>query len=214
MKNIISILVVFMAVTSTSCAQDIKLPAPQQNRNSMQVAEALATRHSSREFSEKELTIQDLSDVCWAACGQSRDDEHITAPTAMNKQEITLYVFTRKGAYEYLPKENILKFVAAGDNRGIVAGTESFRQDFVLQAPVSLVMVMDFDKFGSNGDHAMKMACVDAGNVSENINLFCQAIGLVTVPRATMDVEGIRELLGLPESHLPILNNPVGYPKN
>ena len=83
----------------------------------------------------------------------------------------------------------------------------------MLQAPVSLLMVMDFEKFGSDNDHAKLMACVDAGNVSENINLYCQAVGLVTVPRATMDVEGLRNLLGLSEKQIPVINNPVGKAK-
>lgn len=194
-------------------AQDIKLPQPQQARRTLQVSKALATRHSVREYSSRELSASDLSDVCWAACGMSRDDNHRTAPTAMNKQEIRLYVFDRNGAYEYLAKENILKMVAPGDHRAIVAGGKGFSQDFVLEAPVSLVMVIDFDKFGSNGEHALLMGCVDAGNVSENINIFCEAAGLVTVPRATMDADAIRGLLGLSGNCLPILNNPVGYPK-
>lgn len=194
-------------------AQDIKLPQPQSSRNTLQVSEALAKRHSVREYSHKELSIQDLSDLCWAACGQSRDKDHITAPTAMNRQEIRLYVFDRNGAYEYLPAKNVLKLVATGDNRRLVAGGKAFSQDFVLDAPLSLVMVIDFEKFGSTGQRALMMGCVDAGNVSENVNLFCEAAGMVTVPRATMDIEGIRALLGLSENQLPILNNPVGYPK-
>lgn len=59
----------------------------------------------------------------------------------------------------------------------------------------------------------MRMGCVDAGNVSENINLYCQSVGLVTVPRATHDTDGIRKLLGFTDKQLPIMNNPVGYAK-
>lgn len=58
------------------------------------------------------------------------------------------------------------------------------------------------------------MGCVDAGNVSENINLYCQSVGLATVPRATHDTDGIRKLLALTDNQLPIMNNPVGWPKN
>lgn len=74
-------------------------------------------------------------------------------------------------------------------------------------------MVIDFELFGSQNDQALMMGCVDAGNVSENINLYCESVGLVTVPRATMDVAGIRKLLGLSDKQLPIMNNPVGYGK-
>ncbi len=184
------------------------LPAPQKNLKSLSVMEALSTRHSERAFSNKELTDQELSNLLWAACGVNRPDGHITSPTAMNKQEIRLFVFTAKGVSEYLPQTNQLKEVAKGDHRDIVAG----RQAFAKSAPVSLVMVGDYDKFGSTGDHAKVMVAVDAGIVCENINLYCAAVGLATVPRATMDGAAISKLLNLNANQVPILNNPVGYP--
>ena len=58
------------------------------------------------------------------------------------------------------------------------------------------------------------MMAVDAGIVSENINIFCAGTGLVTRPRASMDTEAIKSLLGLDDSQLPLLNNPVGYKKS
>ena len=210
------------AFSLTNCmAQDIKLPAPDMKQNSMSVVEALATRHSVREYSSRQLTNQELSNLCWAACGVSRDADHRTAPTAMNRKEIRLFAFTAKSVYEYIAEKNILKEVAKGDYRSIHAsngvdprtGRKGFSQDFVSQAPVVLMMVIDYDLFQSEGEKALMMGCVDAGNVSENINLYCQAVGLATVPRATHDTDGIRELLGFTEKQLPILNNPVGHPK-
>ncbi len=190
-------------------AQDVKLPAPDLSQKSLPMVETLAKRHSVREYADKELSVQDISNLCWAACGQSRDNEHITAPSAMNRQEVRLYVFCKDGVYEYLAKENTLKKMADGDHRNLVAGP----QDFVLQAPVSLVMVVDFEKFGMQGERATIMGSVDVGNVSENVNLYCQSVGLATVPRATMDNKAIAELLGLTDQQMPVLNNPVGWPK-
>lgn len=212
MKKTILSAAVAMAFGAAS-AQNINLPKPQQNEKSMSVTEALATRHSVREYSSKMLSEQQLSNLCWAACGVSRDEAHRTAPTAMNKKEIRLFVFSDKAVYEYDAVKNVLVEKAKGDQRKLVAGGQGFSQDFVLNAPVSLVMVIDYDLFGSKNERALMMGCVDAGNVSENINLYCQAVGLVTVPRATMDVDGIRKLLGMNENQLPIMNNPVGFPK-
>jgi nitroreductase len=146
----------------------------------------------------------------------SRDDNHRTAPTAMNRQEIRLFVFTKAGVYEYDAKANKLIKKADGDKRELMAsngGNAGFKQDFVLNAPVSLLMVIDYDKFGSSDEKATMMCCVDAGNISENINLYCQAVGLATVPRATHDTNSIKALLGLTDKQLPIMNNPVGYAK-
>lgn len=204
----------FAALGVCASAQDIVLPAPNMERGSKSVVETLATRHSVREFSDRTLTPAQISDLCWAANGVARDNDHRTAPSAMNRKEIRLFAFTEEGVYEYLATENTLKQLAKGDHRKLVAGTKDFSQDFAATAPISLVMVIDFERFGSSDERAMMMGCVDAGNVSENINLYCEAVGLCTVPRATMDVEGIRSLLGLSQQQLPIMNNPVGFTAN
>ncbi|MBO7432485.1 MAG: nitroreductase family protein [Salinivirgaceae bacterium] len=212
MKKILLSIASVAAVAVTN-AQDINLPAPDFSQSSTSTIEALKTRHSVRSFTNKELTNQQLSNLCWAACGQSRDAQHITAPTAMNKQEIRLFVFTKNGAFEYVAKDNKLVKKADGDHRSLIAGGKQFKQDFVMDCPVSLLMVIDFEKFGSQDNHAQMMGCVDAGIVSENINLYCQSVGLATVPRATHDTEGLKALLGLGDKQLPILNNPVGFEK-
>lgn len=214
MKKIaLSLAASFAAIASF--AQDIKLPAPDFSQKSTSVVEALKTRHSTREFdSTKELSIQQLSNLCWAACGVSRDAEHRTAPTARNLKEIRLFAFTKSAVYEYDAKANTLVQKVSGDHRALLAGVKGgFSQDFVLDAPVSLLMVIDFDLFGSQDEKAVMMGCVDAGNVSENINLYCESVGLATVPRATHDTDGIRKLLDFTDKQLPIMNNPVGYAK-
>ena len=210
-----------MLMSLAASAQDINLPKPDMQAPTISVMEALDTRHSTREFATTPLTSQELSNLCWAACGMSRDDNHRTAPTAMNRQEIRLFAFMPDGVYEYDAKANALVMKADGDHRDLLAsaggnpanGKAGFRQDFVLDAPVCLLMVIDFDIFGRTDIKAHQMGAVDAGIVCENINLYCQAAGLNTVPRATMDTDAIRTLLGFTENQLPIMNNPVGKAK-
>lgn len=207
-KTILSLLAI--AFTMNLSAQDIKLPAPDMKEASAPVVTALAKRHSVRSFDpKKELTNQQLSNLCWAACGVARDDNHRTAPTAMNRQEIRLFAFTKTGVYEYDAKGNTLVQKAKGDHRSLMSAGQTFAQE----APVSLLMVIDFELFGGQNERSVMMGCVDAGNVSENINLYCQSVGLATVPRATHDTEGIKKLLGFSDKQLPIMNNPVGYEK-
>ncbi len=199
----------FLLSSLVATAQDITLPAPDMQQESKNVVQTLKSRHSVRQYSTQELTLQEVSNLCWAACGISWDENHITAPTAMNRQEIRLFVFNKDGAYEYLARENKLQKVADGDSRGLVAG----RQTSVATAPVMLVTVIDFDRFGMNSDHSKLMMAVDAGIVTQNIDLYCEAVGLATVPRGTMEVDAIKQLLGLTDAQLPIMNNPVGYPE-
>ena len=184
--------------------QEIKLNPPDKARGSA-VMKALTDRMSVREFDSKELSLQDLSDLLWAANGINRPDGRRTAPTASNRQEIDVYAIRPEGAYYYDAQTHSLKPVAQGDFRTAVAGGP---QDFVLTAPISLVIVIDLEKQGNQ-----LMGAVDAGIVCQNINIFCAAVGLATVPRASMDQEELRKILKLSDKYLPVMNNPVGYKK-
>ena len=207
MKHII--FAILAVVLAADCmAQNVQLPAPAKVGGKT-IVESLWNRQSNNEFSDRMLTQQDLSNLLFAAIGQNRDNGKLTSPTASNKQEIRLFVFTAEGVSEYLNKENCLKTVATGDHRGLIAG----RQDWVKTAPVILLIVADEAKFGSNNERSKAMMAVDAGIVCENINLFCAGTGLMTRPRASMDVEATKALLGLDETQTPLLNNPVGYSK-
>ena len=115
----------------------------------------------------------------------------------------------KDGAYLYDAKAHALNPIAKGDHRGAVGAG----QDFVKEAPVSLVLVSDLSRFGNVGDHTKLMAAMDAGIVSQNINLCCAGIGLSTVPRATMDQAALKKILKLSDSQVLMMNNPVGYPK-
>ncbi len=210
MRAVADLRTTFLLMGISCFAQTKKLPTPDMKRQTISVMETYKQRKSVREYSAKALSEQDLSDLLWAAQGQNREDGHLTSPTAMNRQEIRLYVFTEKSVslYDPDPQANTLTQVASGDHRGIMASG----QDFVKNAPVVLLMVADMDKFRSNNQHAQWMVAVDTGIVCENINLFCSAAGLCTVPRGTMDSKAISTLLGLNDNQIPLINNPVGYP--
>jgi SagB-type dehydrogenase family enzyme len=190
-------------------AKDIKLNAPNKKTGSP-FMQALADRASVREFSTKELSVQQLSDLLWAANGVSRADGRRTAPSAMNRQDVDVYVIMKSGAYLYDANNNILKLVAEGDFREYVAG----RQTSVKDAPVSLVLVSDLSRFGKSDDKTKLFAAVDVGTVCQNINVFCAATGLATVPRASMDEDKLKEVLKLTDNQLLLMNNPVGYKKD
>lgn len=187
--------------------QEVKLNASDKNRGTS-VMKALADRHSVREYAAKELSLQDLSDLLWAANGVNRSDGKRTAPSALNKQEVDVYVILKEGAYLYDAKNHRLQPIAKGDHRASVAGG----QDFVKTAPVSLVLVSDLSRFGNSSEQSTLMGAVDAGIVCQNINLFCTAAGLATVPRATMDKAALKMILKLTDKQLLLMNNPVGYP--
>ena len=69
----------------------IALPAPDAS-GGMPLMEALAKRHSAREFASTALPLPLLSNLLWAANGINRADGHHTAPSAMNAQVIDIPV--------------------------------------------------------------------------------------------------------------------------
>ena len=187
----------------------IKLPEPDKNVP-MTLYQALQQRKSVREYSSKDIDDMKLSQLLWAAVGINRPDGHLTAPTAVNAQDITVYVCRKDGAYLYVAKDNALQKVSDKDLRKEVASA----QQFAAEAPVSLVIVTDNAKFrGGSTNGPTISGAIDAGYVSQNIDLACEALGLVTVPRATMDKDALKKELKLTEAQNPILNHPVGYKK-
>lgn len=213
MKNILTIACVAFLMAATSCkAQDnVQLPDPLMD-NQVTLIQALQNRHSTREYTDKAIPDNVLSTVLWAACGINRPGEgKITAPSAINVQDILVYVVRQDGTYLYQPKDNSLQKVSSKDLRTAVAG----RQSFAASAPVSLLLVSNHNKFPqqSSYDAKVRMGVVDAGYVSENICLACSALGLNTVPRMTMDTEALKKELGLDDNYDLVLNSQIGYPK-
>jgi SagB-type dehydrogenase family enzyme len=127
----------------------------------------------------------------------------------MNRQEIDVYVVRADGTYLYDPANNALKPLSAGDYRQAVAGG----QDFAATAPVCIVLVARLEKLGDPASENTRLiAAMDAGIVCQNINIFCAATGLSTVPRASMDKDELARVLKLTDTQHIMLNNPVGYP--
>ena len=185
----------------------IQLKAPEKKAG-LSVMETLANRHSTREFSNKNLTLQELSNLLWAANGINRPEKGMrTAPSAMYAQEVDVYVCMEEGAFLYDAKSNQLQPVIQEDLRGLVGG----KQTFVKNAPVVLLMVSDLSKLpGGNSEQTKLMAAIDAGIVSQNISIACSGLGLITVPRASMDKEALAQKLKLKSTQLLLINNPVG----
>lgn len=211
MKKIISILQL-MCLSGCIFAQELKpitLNPPDLKRG-LPVMEAFSLRASSTEFSDKKLSLQDLSDLLFAANGVNRKDiSKRTAPSAMNAQDIDVYVFLQEGVYLYDAVNHVLNPTVVGDQRILIAGN----QESVAKAAAILLLVSDISRF-KFPDEAMKLdgAAKDAGIVSQNINIFCAGMGLHTRPRGSMDIAKIRSVLKLRDSQYPMLNNPVGYP--
>lgn len=186
----------------------ISLPPPGRE-GGIPIMEALSKRSSARAFSPRELPLPVLSNLLWAAYGINRTDGGRTAPSALNAQEVDVYVALSSGAYIYDAKANALQLVSAADLRRVTG-----YQDFVDEAPLDLVFVADHSR--------MKMvpttqresyASAAAGAISQNVYLFAASNSLSTVIRAWIDRSAIADALGLNHDQQVLLSQTVGYPK-
>jgi nitroreductase len=200
MKRIIITSVSIIAMFLNCVASDIVLPQPQKE-GGMPLMEALSKRKSTREFSsQRRLNEQQLSNLLWAACGFNREDK-LTIPTALNRQEVSIYVITPEGAWLYAAKENKLVQVTDKDIREYSAAQEYAKTALLNIAIVSDKELMDMDIF----------AGTDAGAVMQNIYLWCAANEVGTVTRGSFDKENLAKALGLKPSQRVILVQTVGY---
>jgi SagB-type dehydrogenase family enzyme len=197
------------ALVSAQDLQPIQLDTPRTD-GGRPLMKVLSERKSSREFSSEQLPRQVLSDMLWAAFGINRPDSgKRTAPSAVNWQEIDIYVATAEGLYLYDAKEHALQPVLAGDIRA-----ETGRQAFAAEAPVNLVFVADFSKMGkANEEQKIFYSAADAGFISQNVYLYCASEGLATVVRGAVDKEALAQAMKLRPDQQVILAQTVGYPK-
>jgi SagB-type dehydrogenase family enzyme len=187
----------------------LELPVP-QTTGGKPLLEALKDRQSAREFSAQKLSPQILSNLLWAAFGVNRPDSgKRTAPSAMNWQEIEIYVATSEGLYVYDAKANRLNPIAAEDVRA-ATGTQSYVKD----AAVNLVYVADFSKTGrASGEESLIYTSADTGFIAQNVYLYCASEGLATVVRGSIDRPALAKAMNLKPDQKIILAQTVGYPK-
>lgn len=198
---LISALLLFVTFFTTLLAQDIQLPTPVKT-GGMPLMEALSKRASTREYSQKVLDNQTLSNLLWAAWGYNRDGKR-TAPSSRNLQEIELYVILKSGAYIYDAKNNILTQVTTNDIRKLTGS-----QDFVATAPLHIAFVANTEKGSS-----METSHANAGFISQNIYLFCASYSLSTVIRASFDENKLSKALNLTDKRKPIYVQTIGGKK-
>ena len=204
---------VFLLISLSFClAQDLKFIqlSLAQTDAGKPLMQALKLRQSSRSFDTKPLPLQELSNLLWAGYGINRPESgKRTAPSAMNWQEIDIYVTMQKGAYMYDAKLNRLLLITEKDVREATG-----KQSFVKDAPLNLVYIADEKRMtNANEEDRIRWSSADAGFIAQNVYLYCASQGLSVVVRGMVDRETLSKELKLKDYQKIILAETVGYPK-
>lgn len=185
----------------------LPLPAP-ETEGGKPLMTAIRDRQSTREFSDRPLSPQTLSNLLWATIGISRPDGKLTVPNARSRREIDVFVITADGTYLYDIQHHALKTVTTADLRPLAG-----KQDFVATAPINLVYVADYTRMPDlSPEQQLVYSSTDVGFSVENAYLFCASFGLATVVRGSIDREVLGKALGLGPQQRIILAQCVAHP--
>ena len=195
----------FSLVSMASGLQEIVLPKPDL-KGGKPLMQCFPERRSLRRFDTAKLPDQIVSDILFAADGVTREDGRKTVPTARNKQNQRVYVFTADGVYLYNCRKHTLVPVCAGDHRKI-CGTQPFHA----KAPLVLVFVSDMSAVGNTAELQALYAGNHSGSASQNVYLYAASRGMATVVCGMLDRKQIKEFLKLGKNDMVIFSQPVGY---
>ena len=179
--------------------------------------EALTLRKTMRNYTGATLSKQDLSDLLYAMWGVNRTQGNriwFTTPTAVNAQDLVIYVALPEGTYQFDPIQNNLNLMAEGDFREKIGPRQPGQY---ATAGAVFIIASDFAKLRKRIKNAPEeklkaFANFHAGSASQNLYLACASKGLGTVVCASIDAEAVVKQLKLPESIRVLYAQPVGTP--
>ncbi len=191
----------------------IDLPKPATSGR-ISLEESILRRRSEREFLDRELSSEQISQLLWSAQGITDPGYGFrAAPSAGALYPLTIYVVKKDGVYRYLPDGHKLVQIAEDDKRPSMVRA-SLGQSFINEAPIDIVIAVNFRiteaKYGAR---AFRYVCMEAGHVAENIQLQAVTLGLTSVPIGAFWDDVIKSALGLPETQDPLYILSLGYLK-
>jgi SagB-type dehydrogenase family enzyme len=197
----------------TPAPQTILLPTPRL-KGTLTLEEALAKRRSVREFTEEQLTLEELSQLLWAAQGVTHPAGFRTAPSAGALYPLEVYMVTHEATYHYEPQEHRLTVQLQGDLRPALYAA-ALQQEPVLKAPAVFVITAVYErterKYGK--ERSPRYVHLEAGHAAQNLLLQAIALDLGAVPIGAFYDDKVSEALSLPTDQQPLYLIPVGHPK-
>ena len=205
MKNF-TVYLFTMVVFSSVFANEIILPKPDL-QSGKPLMQCFSLRRSSRNFDSKALPEQIISEILFAADGINRPDGHKTVPTALNRQNQSVYAVTQDGVYLYNSKKHSLITVKQGDFR-----KNCGMQPFHAAAPLILVYVSDMSAVGNTPVEQATFAGNHSGSAAQNVYLYAASKGLSTVLCGSINKNLLKQTLKLSDKQQAVFSQPIGFP--
>lgn len=201
--------------TSPEPGITVSLPEPWYDSD-VSLEQSLLERRSVREYSGEPLTLEEVSQLLWAAQGITDAEGHRTAPSAGALYPLETYIVAGDvaglptGIYHYLPEGHELELLAGGDMRDELAEA-ALSQSAVRDGALSIVITALYERTtGKYGERGIRYVHIEAGHAAQNICLQAAAMGLGLVTIGAFDDGDVAELLRRPADESPLYVIPVG----
>ncbi len=199
----------------------ISLPKPSFD-GKVSLEKAIKGRRTIRDFKERSLSPNHVSQLVWAGQGITDSSESKrAAPSAGALYPLDLYIAIGEngvekmegGVYRYLPKEHSLRPIIKGDRRREIA-LASLSQMWMARAPVLFIITAEYRRItGKYGERGIRYAIMEVGHLCQNLFLQAEALGLGAGIVGAFNDSEVSDRAGLPPQHEPLLIMPVGYKK-
>jgi len=189
----------------------IRLPAP--DFTNVSIEECVEERRSVRSYIDKELSLQQISNILWAAQGITGDSYGLrTVPSAGATYPLEIFIAKKDGFFRYVPASHAIKREIDSDLRRDIAKA-ALGQGFISSAGLVVVITAIFERTALRyGNRASRYVYIEAGHCAQNIHLEAVALGLGSVPIGAFRDEDLSELLKLKDEE-PLYIIPVGHPR-
>lgn len=204
-----------MTVPSFEEVTAIKLPEPRFDSD-VSLEQSLLGRRSTRNYTEEPLTLQDVSQLLWAAQGTTDNRGFRTAPSAGGLYPLEVYIVAGNvanlapGIYQYGTDLHALIPIIAGDRRSELADA-ALGQAWVKAGAIVIVFTAVYERTtGKYGERGIRYVHIEAGHAAQNLCLQATAMGLGAVTVGAFHDEQVVKLLNLPGDEQPLYLIPVG----
>lgn len=193
----------------------VPLPEPRADSGTS-IEQALGSRRSIREFAPGPLTLAAMSQLLWAAQGETGAGGARTAPSAGALQPLRLYLVSgdvaglEPGVYRYDPRRHGLHKTADGDRRAEMSVAALQQECVGAAAAIVVIAADDQHTVARYGRRAQRYIDIEVGHAAQNLHLQAVALSLGSVDVGAFDDAEVASALGLPGAERPLLLLPVG----
>jgi SagB-type dehydrogenase family enzyme len=189
----------------------IALPKP-EIKGERSLEECIYERESIRNYKDKLIELEKISQILWAAQGKKGDKR--TVPSAGATYPLEIYVILKdKGFFNYNVKKHILNLIIEEDLSKKLARA-SLDQYFIAEAYMNIIISAEYSRTTWRyGERGIRYIFIEIGHCAQNIHLEAVAQGLASVPIGAFEDDQVKKVLKLPKKIEPLYIIPIGYPK-